>query len=82
MDTKGITKSAISKMGMHVRLSFEKYIFNTMWKHQASDTTILTFEDVRVPVEHIIGEEGMGFTYQMLQFQVSPESDIFERDKK
>ena len=39
-------------------------------KHQASDTTILTFEDVRVPVEHIIGEEGMGFTYQMLQFQV------------
>ena len=39
-------------------------------KLQASDTTILTFEDVRVPVEHIIGEEGMGFTYQMLQFQV------------
>ena len=38
--------------------------------HQASDTTILTFEDVRVPVEHIIGEEGMGFTYQMIQFQV------------
>ena len=38
---------------------------------QASDTTILTFEDVRVPVEHIIGEEGMGFTYQMIQFQVS-----------
>ena len=39
-------------------------------KLQASDTTILTFEDVRVPVEHIIGEEGMGFTYQMIQFQV------------
>lgn len=35
----------------------------------ASDTAILTFEDVRVPVENIIGEEGMGFTYQMLQFQ-------------
>jgi len=35
----------------------------------ASDTTILTFEDVRVPAENIIGEEGMGFTYQMLQFQ-------------
>jgi len=52
MDSKGITKSAISKLGMH-----------------ASDTTILTFEDVRVPVEHIIGEEGMGFTYQMIQFQ-------------
>ena len=24
-----------------------------------------------MPVEHIIGEEGMGFTYQMIQFQVS-----------
>ena len=23
-----------------------------------------------MPVEHIIGEEGMGFTYQMIQFQV------------
>jgi citronellyl-CoA dehydrogenase len=24
---------------------------------------------VRVPVRHVIGQEGMGFTYQMLQFQ-------------
>ena len=53
MDTKGISKSTISKMGMH-----------------ASDTTILTFEDVRVPAENIIGQEGMGFAYQMIQFQV------------
>ena len=37
---------------------------------QASDTTILTFDEVRVPADHVIGEEGMGFTYQMLQFQV------------
>jgi len=27
------------------------------------------FENVRVPKSNIIGEEGMGFTYQMLQFQ-------------
>jgi len=52
MDAPGITKAAISKMGMH-----------------ASDTTILTFDEVRVPADHVIGEEGMGFTYQMLQFQ-------------
>ena len=53
MDTKGISKSLISKMGMH-----------------ASDTTILTFEDVCVPAENIIGQEGMGFAYQMIQSQV------------
>jgi len=52
MDSKGITKSKISKMGMH-----------------ASDTAILSFEDVKVPADHIIGDEGMGFMYQMLQFQ-------------
>ena len=33
----------------------------------ASDTGLLHFEDVRVPRWHLIGEEGMGFTYQMLQ---------------
>lgn len=26
-------------------------------------------EDVRVPRSYVIGEEGKGFTYQMLQFQ-------------
>ena len=35
----------------------------------SSDTTMIFFEDVRVPASHIIGQEGMGFTYQMLQFQ-------------
>ncbi len=50
---QGITKTAISKMGM-----------------KASDTAILTFEEVRVPLANIVGEEGQGFTYQMLQFQV------------
>ncbi|XP_076058770.1 putative acyl-CoA dehydrogenase 6 [Oratosquilla oratoria] len=35
----------------------------------SSDTGQIFFEDVRVPAKNIIGEEGMGFTYQMLQFQ-------------
>jgi len=35
----------------------------------ASDTTQIRFDDVRVPKRHRIGDEGAGFTYQMLQFQ-------------
>jgi citronellyl-CoA dehydrogenase len=37
-----------------------------MW---ASDTAQLFFDDVRVPRRHLIGDEGMGFFMQMLQFQ-------------
>ena len=36
---------------------------------RASDTAELYFEDVRIPKRYRIGEEGKGFTYQMLQFQ-------------
>jgi citronellyl-CoA dehydrogenase len=35
----------------------------------ASDTAQLFFDDVRVPQRNRIGEEGMGFVYQMEQFQ-------------
>jgi citronellyl-CoA dehydrogenase len=35
----------------------------------ASDTAQLFFDDVRVPQRNLIGQEGMGFTFQMLQFQ-------------
>ena len=35
----------------------------------SSDTAQLVFEDVRVPQKNIIGEEGSGFVYQMIQFQ-------------
>jgi citronellyl-CoA dehydrogenase len=35
----------------------------------SSDTGLIHFDDVRVPQRHRIGEEGMGFTYQMQQFQ-------------
>ncbi len=35
----------------------------------SSDTAQLFFDDVRVPQSNVIGQEGMGFTLQMLQFQ-------------
>ena len=36
---------------------------------RSSDTAQIFFDDVRVPQRYRIGEEGNGFTYQMLQFQ-------------
>jgi len=35
----------------------------------SSDTAQIFFDDVRVPQRHLIGQEGQGFTYQMMQFQ-------------
>ncbi len=35
----------------------------------ASDTGLIHFDDVRVPQANRVGDEGMGFTYQMMQFQ-------------
>ncbi len=35
----------------------------------SSDTGLIHFDDVRVPQRYRIGEEGLGFTYQMMQFQ-------------
>ena len=35
----------------------------------ASDTGLIHFDDVRVPQTNRIGEEGLGFTHQMMQFQ-------------
>ncbi len=35
----------------------------------SSDTAQLFFDDVRVPRRNLIGQEGMGFMFQMLQFQ-------------
>ncbi len=35
----------------------------------SSDTAEIYFDDVRVPASNRIGEEGMGFVYQMMQFQ-------------
>ena len=36
---------------------------------RASDTAIIFLDGVRVPSANLIGEEGKGFSYQMLQFQ-------------
>jgi citronellyl-CoA dehydrogenase len=35
----------------------------------SSDTAEIFFEDVRVPQRYLVGEEGKGFVYQMMQFQ-------------
>jgi citronellyl-CoA dehydrogenase len=35
----------------------------------SSDTAMLFFDNVRVPRRNLIGQEGLGFTFQMLQFQ-------------
>jgi citronellyl-CoA dehydrogenase len=53
MDTKGVS------VGKKIR----KIGMN------ASDTGLIYFDDVRVPLRYRIGDEGKGFTYQMLQFQ-------------
>jgi citronellyl-CoA dehydrogenase len=37
--------------------------------NHSSDTGQIFFDEVKVPVRHRIGEEGMGFIYQMQQFQ-------------
>jgi citronellyl-CoA dehydrogenase len=37
--------------------------------NHCSDTAEIFFEDVVVPASNVIGEEGQGFTYQMIQFQ-------------
>jgi len=52
LNTPGVTRQAIHKIGMH-----------------SSDTAQLFFDNVRVPRRHLIGQEGMGFMLQMLQFQ-------------
>jgi len=52
MDTPGITKQKIHKIGMN-----------------SSDTAQIFFDSVRVPQRNLIGQEGLGFTFQMLQFQ-------------
>lgn len=36
---------------------------------RSSDTAPIYFDDVRVPQRNRIGDEGKGFTYQMMQFQ-------------
>lgn len=48
------------------RIEMQKIKKFGMW---SSDTAQIFFDEVRVPQRHRIGEEGMGFIYQMRQFQ-------------
>ena len=36
---------------------------------RSSDTAEIFFDNVRVPADHLVGQENWGFMYQMLQFQ-------------
>ena len=49
--------------GVHVARKIEKMGL------LSSDTAEIYFDNVRVPSSHIIGDEGLGFVYQMMQFQ-------------
>lgn len=53
-----------STPGFHISRKLKKL------GNHSSDTALLTFEDMRVPVTNRIGEEGMGFYLQMEQFQM------------
>lgn len=44
---------------------------------RASDTRGITFEDVRIPKENVVGEEGDGFKIAMNFFDVSRPVVIF-----
>ena len=53
LNSKGITKNKLEKLGWH-----------------ASDTAELNFDNVKVPIENLIGEEGNGFKYLMNGLQL------------
>lgn len=58
---KGISALAIpaDSAGIHYGKAEEKLGWN------AQPTRLITFEDVKVPVENLLGEEGQGFTFAM-----------------
>jgi citronellyl-CoA dehydrogenase len=64
---KSLVCVPLKENGKRVRgVSVQKIEKIGMW---SSDTAQIFFDEVRVPQRYCIGEEGMGFTYQMMQFQ-------------
>ena len=60
--------SITSAIAVSITTGIKVDLIDKMGMH-SSDTTIIFLEDVRVPATNIIGQEGMGFPYQMFQFQ-------------
>jgi len=60
---KSLIVVPLKSPGVQVSRKLDKLVL------RASDTAELYFDDVRVPVANRIGEENMGFIYQMEQFQ-------------
>lgn len=60
---KNRTPFLASLTGVHIARKIDKLGM------RSSDTAEVFFDDVRVPCKNVIGQEGLGFTYQMLQFQ-------------
>ncbi len=73
----GITKTKIDKLGMrasdtaiiHME-AIRTFSYCSIFPQKTLIKNLnFSFQDVRVPASNVIGEEGMGFTYQMMQFQ-------------
>ncbi|MUV24294.1 acyl-CoA dehydrogenase [Burkholderia thailandensis] len=60
---KSLIVVPLKSKGVHIERKIRKIGMHS------SDTAQIFFDDVRVPRRNLIGEEGHGFTYQMLQFQ-------------
>ncbi|KVN03102.1 MULTISPECIES: acyl-CoA dehydrogenase family protein [unclassified Burkholderia] len=60
---KSLIVVPLKSKGVHIEKKIRKIGMHS------SDTAQIFFDDVRVPRRNLIGEEGLGFTYQMLQFQ-------------
>jgi citronellyl-CoA dehydrogenase len=66
-DKRHVNKSLIIVPSNTPGISFSERL--NKFGMRSSDTAQVFFDDVRVPQRHRIGDEGMGFIYQMQQFQ-------------
>lgn len=62
-ENKSLICMPMKAQGVHISKKIEKLGMHS------SDTAQIYLDNVRVPVSNIIGEEGRGFMYQMIQFQ-------------